>query len=382
MPLICPLVEVSGPPGQRGREYGEQASVQIKRGIDHYSRQIEGLRLSKVELKELIDAYLPTIANFDQTYIEEFKGIAEGAQVAFEDIVLLNARTEVLKLARRPDLKQRIKASIDASPDGCTAIVVLPKASRTGALIHAHNWDWKHDSAEASVILRIIRDDGPDILTFTEAGALARFGINSAGISLSANYLECDRDYSQVGVPLALIRRKILEQKYLALAMRAAHITPKSGSNNLVISHADGMALDFECAPNESFTLAPVDGLIVHANHWQSLAALSKLKDTGIDASPCSLYRDLRARELLTPHIGAITTDIVKQVLADEFQTPWSICRPPRANSFNDQTATVATLVMNPASGTMEVAMLPALGQYYAGYSIKAGASAILPSAG
>ena len=42
-----------------------------------------------------------------------------------------------------------------------------------------------------------------------------------AGIAITANYLECDRDYRQVGVPLALIRRKVLEQEHLALAMRA-----------------------------------------------------------------------------------------------------------------------------------------------------------------
>jgi len=43
--------------------------------------------------------------------------------------------------------------------------------------------------------------DGPDLMTFTEAGALGRCGFNAVGIAITANYLECDRDYRQVGVP-------------------------------------------------------------------------------------------------------------------------------------------------------------------------------------
>ena len=41
----------------------------------------------------------------------------------------------------------------------------------------------------AAQVLRIRRDDGPDVLTFTEAGGLARSGLNSAGIGLPASSL-------------------------------------------------------------------------------------------------------------------------------------------------------------------------------------------------
>ncbi len=68
--------------------------------------------------------------------------------------------------------------------------------------------------------------------------------MNSAGIALTANYLECERDYRQIGVPLALIRRKILQQRTLAMAMRAAYCTPKSASNNIIVSQAGGVAIN------------------------------------------------------------------------------------------------------------------------------------------
>lgn len=372
----CPLFEVSGAPFERGRQYGEQAKAHIKKGIGHYSAQVERLGLDAASLGEIIRDYTPIIESFDASYVEEMRGIAKGAEVSFNEIVLLNARTEVLKLAARPDLRRQLMGSIE--PDGCTAVVAQPKATRDGGLIHAHNWDWKYESAETSVVLRIRRDDGPDILTFTEAGALARFGFNSVGIGVTANYLESDRDYSQAGVPLALIRRKVLEQQHLALAVSAVYVTGKSGSNNIIVSHASGLVIDFECAPDETFLVDPIDGLLVHANHWLSPIALTKFKDVGVASFPCSLYRDRRAREILQPKVGQLTTDDVKAALFDDFGTPWSICRPPRPSAINNLSATVAMIVMAPASGRMEVAMLPALNRDFSTFTLEMDSAALV----
>src|SRR3546814_19039369 len=100
-----------------------------------------------------------------------------------------------------------------------------------------------------------------------------------------------------------------------------------SPSNNMIVSHCGGVAIDFECAPDETFLVHPENGLLVHANHWQSPVALTKLKDTGIANTPDSLYRDIRVRDLLTPKIGTIDTDAVTATLFDDFATPWSVCR-------------------------------------------------------
>jgi len=364
----CPLIEVSGSPHARGVSHGAQAADRIRLGITHYTAQLRKLDLDAANVEALVAAYLPIIDAFDPTYCIEMRGIAEGAGVPFADVALLNARTEILKLASRPDLLAQLMHH--EGPDGCTGLVALPEATADRSVIHAQNWDWKAECAETSVVLRIRRDDGPDILTFTEAGGLARSGFNSAGIAITANYLESDRDYAQPGVPLALIRRKVLEQANVAAAMRAVYCTPKSGSNNMIISHCGGVAIDFECAPDETFQVHAEQGLIVHANHWQSPVALSKLRDTGIANTPDSLYRDLRVRSLLTPHFGTITTDSVKQALFDDFATPYSVCRPPRMNSANNLSATVAMIVMRPALGEMDVAMLPALQREFTHYTL------------
>lgn len=365
---VCPLVEVSGPPRERGRQYGEQAAALIKSGIEHYSAQLESGELNWTDVEALVARFEPTIASYDASYIDEMHGIAEGAGVPYEAIVMLNARTEILKLAER----RRNNLPIPLDPDGCTGVIALPNASASGRLIHAQNWDWKAACAYSSVVLKIKgHDNAPDLITFTEAGALARSGFNSAGISITANYLECDRDYVKLGVPLALIRRKVLQQRHLAPAMQAVYSTRKSAANNIMVAHTAGIAIDFECASDETFQVFAQNGLIVHANHWQSPVALTKLRECGVNKTPDSLYRDMRVRQLLEPHVGALTVDHVKAALFDDFETPWSVCRPPRINSNNNLSATVAMIVMEPELGRFEVAMLPALNREFASYSLE-----------
>jgi isopenicillin-N N-acyltransferase-like protein len=370
-----PHVKVSGGPRERGRAYGEQARERIGISISAYEDVFlayAGWDWGRVRREAA--GYEGSIAAFDPRYVEEMRGIAEGAEVPLEDVTLLNARTEILKLAERPDFRAQLHAD---EQDACTGVVALPEVTERGRLIHAQNWDWKAECAETAVVLRVRRDDGPDLLTFTEAGGLARSGFNAAGIAITANYLESNRDYCQLGVPLALIRRKVLESEHLALAMRAVYVTPKSASNNMIVSHAGGIAIDFECAPDETFQVPPERGLLVHANHWVSPVALAKLRDTGIANTPCTLYRDLRVRGLLAPQIPGLTREAVKTALTDDFASPWSVCRPPRRSLQGNLTATVATIVMEPAAGVMEVAPLPALECEFTTYTLEPAAAAV-----
>ncbi|KZD07683.1 C45 family autoproteolytic acyltransferase/hydolase [Oceanibaculum pacificum] len=359
-----PLIEVSGSPRARGQSYGAQAAGRIHKGAGHYVEQIRKMGLTQADMAKLIAAFLPTVEKFDPAYAEEMAGIAEGAKIDVEAILLLNCRTEILQLARR-------HAGLLDEPDGCTGAVILPEASLNGELIHGQNWDWKAECVETAVVLRIRREDGPDLLTFTEAGALARAGFNATGVAITANYLESDRDYTQEGIPLPLIRRKVLESEHLADAIRCVACTPKSASNNMILSAREGFAIDIECAPDEAFTIRPENGLITHANHWNSPVALSKLKDCGTLSTPESHYRDWRVRQHLEKKLGKLTVDDLREAFFDDFLSPYSVCRPPRPSHAGNISSTVAMILMRPAAGIMEVAPMPARNRTFTTYTLE-----------
>lgn len=365
--IAFPLVEVSGRPIDRGRIYGQSATDRIKGSIRLYAEQMRRMDFSWDEVRAIVNEFVPAMASYAPDLIEEMHGIAAGANCGFEEIALVNARTEVIQIGHLRAAERKK----DMEKDGCTGVVVLPGATADNTLIHAQNWDWKPECAETSIVLRIRREDGPDLLTFTEAGGLARSGFNAAGLAITANYLESDRDFSQVGIPLPLIRRRFLESEALADGIRIVATTAKSASNNMMLSIANGFGIDFECAPDESFALYPEGGILAHANHWVSAVALSKLKETGIDSVPDSYYRDYRVREHLKPKAGKIMLDDVKAALFDDFGAPYCVCRPPHAAKGHSISATVAMIVMQPGLGQMQVAPLPALNRKFTTYALE-----------
>lgn len=363
-----PLIDLAGSPRERGRTHGKAAADRLRRGAKMYSESLLKAGVDWKELERRADDMVPLIEKFDPAYVDEMRGIAEGANEPFAAVVLMNARTEMVVAAR----KQQASGN---SSDGCTAALVLPEASADGVLLHGQNWDWRAECAETGVVLRIRRDDGPDILTFTEAGGLARSGLNSAGIGLTANALECDRDYRcGPGVPLPFIRRKVLEAGQLAQAVHTIVATPKPGSNHMAVSHCDGQAFGFECAPDETFWLAPDRGLYVHANHWIADSARARVKDTGLAETPDSIYRDRRVRDRLAPALmpgrGKLALDDLREAFFDDWGTPFSVCRPPRLNTRGVMTATTAMILMRPAEGHLEACPMPALNRRFTTYTL------------
>lgn len=368
-PQPFPFIAISGGPYERGLQYGRAVPERIRRSIALYGGTLDELGLDAGQKARLIGAFAGHIAAFGAHYLEEMKGIANGAGVSIDDIILINARTEVVAQARRetnqPEAEDDAPREYDG--DGCTGAVILPERSASGRLIHGQNWDWRAECAETAIVLRVARDDGPDFMTFVEAGGLARCGFNAAGLAITANYIESDRDYRTTGVPLVLIRRKVLEQKHFALALRAVAATPKTCSNNMMVSSAEGYAIDLECAPDEVFPLYPENGLLVHANHWLSPVALAKLKDAALLGD--SFYRDKRVGQLLAK--PKLTADDMKAAFFDDFAAPFAVCRPVLPNSAGDLSATVAMIVMDAQEGYMDVAPLPAHCRDFTRYSLR-----------
>lgn len=373
LPIAFPQVEIAGSPRERGRSYGEQVPDRIEMAAGLYRGSLAGLKTQEHDIHNLADAFLREVEQFDPDQVEEIRGISEGSGVALHDVILINARRELVSMAGT------LFAGTD---DECTAAAVLPQASATGELFHGQNWDTSPHHAQHSLVLRVRQTDGPDILTFTEAGALGRSGLNSAGIAITGNHLVSERDYKLTGVPLPLIRRKALTTSIYALALSAVYATKKSGSNNMMVSHAAGEAVDIECAPDESFLLHPLNGILTHANHWESIPALSKLRDLGatndsaLASTPCSIFRSERIRRLLDLEAqrGGITYEFFRDSFLDSFDSPYSICRPPRMAAVGSGTsATAATIVMNPGAGFMDVAPLPALGARWTRYYVSGG---------
>lgn len=365
-----PLVEVGGTPRERGLAHGRIAADRVHKSAALYRRELERRKLDVSTQHALARKFIPIIEAFDAAYLEEMHGIAEGADVSVEAVLTINCRTEMMfGFPQAPQVHAAMK-------DGCTGVVALPSVTAHGRLIHGHNWDWREECADTSIVLRVRGSDGVDMLTLVEAGGLARHGVNSRGVALTANFLACDRDFQSLGVPLGLLRRKILEQTNLAQALKVLGTHARTCSNNILLSHADGEAVDLECVPDEAFWIQPEGGLLAHSNHFMSPVARVKVTDTFYAKAPDTLYRASRVHDFLAARRGRIDYADVVEALSDRFGFPDSVLRSPKSAVFDAISATVCMIVIDARLGKMWVARKPYERIDFAEYTFGEGADA------
>ena len=106
-----PLVEVSGPPRQMGRQHGEQAAPLIA-GYLAWIEKTTGK--DRDELGRRARAFEPFIDAINPLLLDEVRGLAEGAAISYDHALLCQARGEA---ARAP------------LPEGCTAFALTGAAT-------------------------------------------------------------------------------------------------------------------------------------------------------------------------------------------------------------------------------------------------------------
>jgi hypothetical protein len=102
---------------------------------------------------------------------------------------------------------------------------------------------------------------------------VGRDGFNEHGIVVCGNLLVSNEDKGKVGVPIPILRRRILHSRHYYEAIDSLVRSPRGASGNYLIAHRDGVAIDFETTPNNVYMVYPERGLLTHANHFQSPVA-------------------------------------------------------------------------------------------------------------
>ncbi|MDA8318591.1 MAG: C45 family autoproteolytic acyltransferase/hydrolase [Actinomycetota bacterium] len=350
-----PHIRVSGGPRERGRSYGEQASDRISRSIAGYQQAFgyyAGWDWPRVRAEA--DRFADPIGAAYPDYLEEMRGIAEGADVDFGDILAINVRTEVMFAARARDATT-LRA---APPAECTSFALAPTASATGATLLGQNWDWLTHCFDTVVVLEAEQDGKPNFVTVVEAGLLAKAGLNSAGLGLCTNALVTDRDTGAPGLPYHVLLRAILDCETTTEALVVLQHGTRSSAANYLLGHADGSTLDVEAAPGDFTTLSvlyPEQGLLVHANHF--LAVPPGTVDYSLWAMPDSALRYGRARTLLQAAGQRPGREQVQRLLADHAGHPSATCCHPDPREHPlEQGATVASVLIEPAERRLWIA--------------------------
>jgi isopenicillin-N N-acyltransferase-like protein len=193
--------------------------------------------------------------------MDEVDGIASGARVNVFELLAVNARTELLA-------------------GGCSVVA-------RGSWL-AQTWDW-HPAA-VPVVWTVVFDGGW-LCTVTEAGMVAKIGLNSWGLSCGFNHLRSSVD-GVGGVPVHALARVVLSCRSASEA-RAA-IGGASASVALTVAAPDGLFCA-EVSPGGVRFVAPEDdGWLVHTNHF--LLPPARGEDAQVEPSTLARRSQLLSR--------------------------------------------------------------------------------------
>jgi len=308
---LPPLIEVSGTHREIGRQIGEARREQVRHSVENARALIDqsygALELTWEGAHIQARKYLPFAEERYPQYVDEWRGIADGANVPFDEIVTLNAMEAVtmdaLHLTR------------------CTSFAVNEERTADGHVLAAHNEDWvPEDEDDVYVILAKPKKE-PSFLAMTYGGLLPNVGFNAYGIAQLIDSVYPND--SRIGIPRLIVARAVLASKRLSGAIGRMLVPHRAAGYNHLLAHESGELYSVEVSARKFDILHGTDGYMVHTNHYLS-QSMKEIEDEPEELLS-SRVRYFRANRLLRQN-SIHTIKTLQAIQKDHVNLPNSIC--------------------------------------------------------
>lgn len=321
---MIPLIETGGSPREIGIDVGRGARDQIQAACAQSRAELGGVDPDEVSAS--IGPYLAATETAAPWVVEEMRGMAEGAGVAFESLFVLNAAAELMQAAGVFE---------------CTVCGVTEAGTTDGHVLLAHNEDATAGWGDLAYVIRAEPDGAPAFAAFAYAGLLLHQGVNAAGLGSVGNALYA-RD-ARPGIPKLLAYRRIIAETTIEGAIRAATDPGRAFGNNHLLATTDGDLYDVEVSGGAWALIPGGNGSLAHGNHFVSpdLHCLDREEDL-----LNSRLRAHRVEKLLGARWGGIDADALKSIMSDHANWPKAVCKHHAPESDLDY-GTIGSVVID-----------------------------------
>lgn len=306
-----PLIKVAGTHLEMGQQIGEAMREQVQRSIANahilLDAAFDSLDLTWKGAQNQSRKYLPFAEERYPQYVDELRGIAQGANVAFDDVVVLNVMeavtTDALHLTR------------------CTSMAVNECRTADGHILAAHNEDWIPEDEDDVFVVSARPDTEPPYLAMTYGGLLPNVGFNAHGIAqLIDSVYPGD---SRIGIPRLVVARAVLSSRRISGAIGRTLIPHRAAGYNHLLVHESGELYSIEVSARKFEILYGLDGYMVHTNHYID----PRMRDIEKDPEELlsSRVRYHRASRLLRQE-EKHTIESLQAIQKDHVNIPNSIC--------------------------------------------------------
>lgn len=350
-------VDLRGSCRQAGRAYGERFAADIAGQVAAYEAVFATLGMGADEVGRRTEAeLLPPTERAFPGYVDELRGRAEGAGVAFRDLFPLNCIEEVWSWVGPEKLRELEELADGSGPGGhCTTFALR----RDGRVLFGHNEDWSAVDLGTTMPLHdVTAADGTRFLSLQLVGVIPWGGLNAHGLTITANTLPTTD--ARAGVPNAFVLRRLLECRTLEEVWEHVRLAQRALGGYVLAGDAGGRVWAMETSARRACR-REIDTWTAETNHFTD----ESLQELGTQpVSEDSLGRLARAKELIEAGWtrGDDLFDLARGVLTDHGGDGGrALCAhadPNVAPALQD--ATVASIVYEPKARRMCAAAGPA----------------------
>lgn len=329
LPLM--KINIKGGAFERGLQYGKILKAEINKFLNTDLAHINLVRkkpLRKEEALKIIEPYITIIEEDIPNIAEEIKGMAIGANITYQEAMLLQLRRELI-----------------GSGLECSSIAFFDENAHA---VIAQNIDLPGHLTDYGILIHatLAENDDLKLLQYSHIGLLGYIGFNNKGIAIGINMVLAEG--WRPGVPPYLLVRHLLHQSDLSSCLREIKRIRRASSRSFFLT--DGMRiLNVEMTVDDQRILE--DRILLHTNHYlhKDFQCLDR-----IDRQACTFHRLDSLKQFVNVHNQQLNFHNVKNILSNHDNAPFSICCHNSQNTRSAQT--IASVFLYPKKRSILVA--------------------------
>ncbi|MBM4466001.1 MAG: hypothetical protein FJ014_10700 [Chloroflexi bacterium] len=315
---IAPPLLLQGSPYERGLAHGETLRSQIHEVVGRWKGELS--HMYQMDADEAIARFLggtdfvPAIRRWTPDLLDEMRGIAAGADMAWETILAFQLLDEMW-------------SNEDVFFAGHCSSLGFPAHAAEPAYV-AQNVDVESFRDGFQVLLHI-KHAASDLESFvlSTAGLIGFNGLNNQSVGICGNALLPLRGCRD-GLPVACIVRGVLQQRTVQEAVTFLQTIRHASGQNYIVG-GPAQVVDLECSANQVVPFAPAGwrGVVWHTNHPlvnDDYHAWYKAEDNPFLPNSTARYQSME-RRLAHPPQGT-RLDQIKEILTSQDSPEHPIC--------------------------------------------------------
>jgi len=333
------FIDVEGDAHTRGVQVGQASKHQIAHSLSVYRKTFELCDITWEQAIEKASHYKALVESAYPALFDEFSGMATGSGCSVEDLFTLNCRTEILPpnfLSTALINAGHALPGTEPAANECTSCAI--NRGEGGPIWLFQNWDWIGLQRQAVIVVRTKNERDEQFITVTEAGMLAKIGLNQYGFGMGLNILRSIDDGKKHGLPVHILLRVLLECKTTEQAVRLVGDSQFASSSNVMVADKSGAMANLELSPQGVQTLYADNNTLSHTNHFLHPTLVKNEAALAANLSSTARLETAQAR------ISSVHNfDDAKSLLSDTSNGLESICR--FADTELPQIAQIETVV-------------------------------------